>query len=234
MIFNKKAFIDPLKIEKAELTFYIKCINEGDIILDVGANLGTITLLFSQFAGENGVVHAFEPTPSTFEKLSQNVFNMNRKNIILNNLAVSDSVGEIIFNTYEDAYASWNTIANRPLEKYGINIQKPVPIKIPTTTIDEYCEINAIKKLDFVKIDVEGAELSVLKGAKGMFSSKKIKYCSFEFGQTIFDMGNTVNEFIELIDSFKYKVYNVSKQQKIFPVNYKNMAEFSVLYLIPK
>ena len=235
MLFKKKInFKDPLLVEKQEQIFYIQNIKRGDIIFDVGANIGELTLLFSRFA-ENGQVHSFEPTPTTFEKLSSIIKCTNNTNIKLNNLAVSNKSGFIHFNIYEEEFAAWNTMANRPLGAYGINVIPPKSVIIPTVSIDDYCSENGIEKIDLLKIDVEGAELNVLKGAEGMFSEKKIKVCVFEFGQTIFDMGNTVEEFKQFFKKYNYKIGNVSKNQHVFPIDPKtNWGCFSVLYAKPR
>ncbi len=78
---------------------------------------------------------------------------------------------------------------------------------------------------------MEGAELSVLTGARKMFSERKIKNCVFEFGQTIFDMGNTIQEFKNFFSSHGYKIKNVSEDQYIFPINERSgEAHFAVFY----
>lgn len=226
--------MDPLIVEKNERVFYIKNINEGNVVFDVGANIGELTLLFSKFVGNRGQVHSFEPTPETFDKLSSLVRITNKKNVTLNNLAVSEDKGFGNFNIYEKQYASWNTFAKRPLENYGINIAPPISIVVPVISIDEYCLENFIDRIDLLKIDVEGAELDVLKGAERMFKEKKIKICVFEFGQTIFDMGNTVDDFKNFFNKHDYRIDNISKCQNLFPVDHKSkLACFSVLFAEP-
>src|SRR5687767_9090005 len=116
MFFRKKRIhIDPIEVEKNEYIFYINNIKEGAIVFDVGANIGELTLLFSKFCGSTGHVHAFEPTLTTFETLSQTLQQLGKQNVTLNNLAVSKESGSILFHTYKKEFASWNTIAKRPL-----------------------------------------------------------------------------------------------------------------------
>ncbi|MDP4286114.1 MAG: FkbM family methyltransferase [Bacteroidota bacterium] len=234
MFKKKKDCIDPLIVEKNERIFYIKNINEGNIVFDVGANIGELTLLFSSAVGKRGQVHSFEPTPETFNKLSTIIKIANKKNVRLNNKAVAQHKGNADFNVYEEEYSSWNTFAKRPLENYGIKIAPPLSIVVPVISIDDYCRENFIESIDLLKIDVEGAELNVLKGAERMFQEKKISQCVFEFGQTIFDMGNTITEFEDFFKLKGYKVYNVSKIQNIFPIDNKtNSACFAVLFAKP-
>src|SRR5260221_11513258 len=156
MHFGRKVnYIDPLQVEMHEHAFYLQHVHPGDIIFDVGANVGELTLLFSHFAGSKGQIHAFEPTPSTFQRLAATVRNFNRNNVKINNVAVNDKSGFVTFNVYEEAYASWNTMATRPLENYGVNIDAPNAIQVAAVTIDEYCYNENIKEISFLKIDVE-------------------------------------------------------------------------------
>lgn len=230
-MFKKKVnYLDPLLVEKNERIFYIQNINKGDVVFDVGANIGELTLLFSKFAGPKGHVHAFEPTPKTFEKLKSLLAICGRQNVYLNNMAVTETSGTAMFNTYDEKHASWNTFANRPLKNYGIDIAPAVSIQVPTISIDKYCIKNSIDRIDLLKIDVEGAELSVLKGAQKMFEEKKIKLCVFEFGQTIFEMGNKVNDLQLFFKKNNFSVSNISKTQNTFPVDTKTkMGCFSIL-----
>jgi len=236
MLFKKKVnALDGLIVEKQEQIFYINSISKGDIVFDVGANVGELTLLFSRFADINGQVHSFEPTPSTFGKLSAIVKNANKTNVILNNLAVSNKPGFVNFNMYEEQQAAWNTMAVRPLENYGITVPKPTVVQIPATSIDSYCEEHSIPIIDLLKMDVEGAELDVLYGAEKMFAEKKIKICAFEFGQTVFDMGNTVKQYIDFFKKHDYDVSNVVREQNVYPIDEKTgWACFSVLIARPK
>ncbi len=235
MLFKKKINgLDGLIVEKQEQIFYINNISRGDIVFDVGANVGELTLLFSRFADISGQVHSFEPTPATFEKLSAIVKNANKTNVTLNNLAVSDKPGFVNFYMYEEHQAAWNTMANRPLEDYGITVPAPTTVQIPATSIDAYCVEHAISKIDLLKMDVEGAELNVLYGAEKMFTEKKIKLCVFEFGQTVFDMGNTVKQYKDFFKKYDYQVSNVVKEQNVFPIDPKTgWGCFSVLVATP-
>lgn len=235
MFKRKINYMDPLLVEKNERIFYIQNIQRGDIIFDVGANIGELTLLFSRFTGPKGQVHSFEPTPKTFEKLLNLIKFANKKNVIVNNIAVSRSQGNATLNVYDDEFASWNTFVDRPLKDYGIHINAPSLVEVKTINIDQYCLQNSIERIDLLKIDVEGAELSVLQGAERMFREKKVKCCVFEFGQTIFEMGITISDLKLFFNKNNYSVSNVSRIQNIYPVDPKSkMACFSVLKAKPQ
>src|SRR5436305_491010 len=154
------------QVERAEWIHYINLLYEGMIVFDVGANIGEFTLLFSHFVGQRGQVHAFEPTPDTFARLQTITQSTNRSNLKLNQVALADKTGTVAMRLYEPEFATWNTLADRPIENYGLNVQPPTIEKVAAMTIDGYCAENQIDHIDLLKIDVEGAEYQVLLGAR--------------------------------------------------------------------
>jgi FkbM family methyltransferase len=133
------------------------CMRPGDSALDVGANVGAYAILFGLWAGERGRVVAFEPSPDAFSGL--------RRHIALNGLdgrvecvraAVADSVGEATF--VSDGSQGTNHLGTAA----GAGGQV---IRVPTTTIDDVCRERQLRPR-VIKIDVEGAEIAVLRGAR--------------------------------------------------------------------
>jgi tRNA A58 N-methylase Trm61 len=80
----------PIEVEKNEQILYIRYLQEGMTVFDVGANIGELSLLFSRFVGSSGQVHAFEASQSTFDKLSTVCKIANYPQITLNHLDVAD------------------------------------------------------------------------------------------------------------------------------------------------
>ncbi len=222
------------EVESAEWRFYISYLTEGMIVFDVGAFLGETTLLFSHFVRSNGCVHSFEPNKLAFDRMNSVCRSFNRPNIIINHVAITDKEEEVELKVYDEEHLSWSTIANRPLHKYGINVEAPIYEKIHSTTIDHYCEKHKISQIDLLKIDVEGAEYQVLKGAKKMFEAAKVKCCSFEFGQTTIDMGNDPEEILDFFRRSGYTLRNMIKDDPIFPRDQDNNASFSMHVAFPR
>ncbi len=207
----------PIEVEKNEQIFYIRYLQEGMIAFDVGANIGELSLLFSRFVGSSGQVHAFEASRSTFDKLSTVCKIANYPQIVLNHLAVADQEKILKLNVYSEEYSGWNSLADRPLENYGISI-KPIDTEdVQSITLDHYCETNQIEFIDLLKIDVEGAEYQVMLGAKSLFKNKRVKCCIFEFGGTTFDMGNTPQEIESFLSSCDYSISNIVRGDPLFP-----------------
>ena len=234
-IFKRESIVcSPLEIEKEEYKFYVNYLQPGMTVLDVGANIGLVTLVFSKFVGKNGKVYAFEATPSTYEKLNAILEAGSVRNVKTFNKVISEQKGKAFFHIYPQEYASWNTLADRPLEDYGISVKPELIEEIETISLDDFCKYHQVEHIDLLKIDVEGAELSVLKGIENMLSHKKVGACLFEFGQTIYDMGIKPKELEDYLHSVGYKLRNLIKGHPTFPHDKKGLAQFAMLLAQPR
>lgn len=205
-----------IEVERAERIFYLSYLQKEMTVFDVGANVGEMTLLFSPFVAD-GTVHAFEASKSTFIRLELVCRETERRNVVLNNLALSDKNGTIDLHIYDEALSTFNSQANRPMKNYGLDIE-PVGIEqVLAVTVDNYCESKNIELIDLLKIDVEGAEFQVMLGASRMLRDKRIGCMTFEFGQTTFDMGNSPEEIETFLTKMDYKIRNVVEGDPIFP-----------------
>lgn len=205
-----------------EWNFYISVIRSGWTIIDAGANIGELTLLFSKFTGENGQVHAFEPSPNTFERLKTACEAGARfDNIKLNQVATSDTISTMMFHTYGEKYAAWNSFADIRLTRSEFeDLPEPEIIEVPTITLDAYCEEKAIEHIDLLKIDVEGAEWKTLNGARHLFEEGRIKHCVFEVGsQTTTIFGIRPDQFVDFFRSYHYDLRNITPSRRIFDYN---------------
>lgn len=231
-LINKSSY---LKVQEQEEIFYCNYLKPGMTVFDVGAHVGKFTLLFMRCVGQEGQVHAFEASQSTFTKLTKAFQSESNPNFILNHKAVADKEGCLKIHVYDEKHSSWNSIANRPLSKYGINVQPSHIEEVESVTIDGYCQRHNISKIDLLKIDVEGAEYQVLLGARHMLESQRIGCCVFEFGATTFDMGNDPNKIEAYVEHMGYEIRNVVKGEPIFPGR-ENAAKarFSIHIVIPK
>lgn len=136
-----------------------KHLKEGDIVLEAGANSGTETLLISRLIGDSGKVLAFEPVPHVLEKLKNNLRLNAIRNVEVMPIALGAKEQEIDFFVHP---------LNHPNQGMGSKSINSALEKIVVTqkTIDSLFEENRITKFDFLKMDVQGAELDILKGAR--------------------------------------------------------------------
>jgi len=137
-----------------EKVLYLLSIGKGDVVFDIGANLGYYTFLFSKLAGPKGCVHAFEPVPRTYEKLLTNT--QTCKNLRLNNVAAGEKriKSEICYDSHDLEKAS---LLAPPHETDSSTTVEIIPL-------DTYIDEADLHRLDFVKCDVEGYELHALRG----------------------------------------------------------------------
>jgi FkbM family methyltransferase len=146
-----------------EKHLYLSIVKKGDVVIDIGANVGYFTMLFSDLTGNRGEVHAFEPVPSTFNLLSENIHRFpGYKNVYLNPLALGDKIQRtsMLLPRGDHGQASLVRHSDGSWKDAGNEI---VSTEIEMMQLDRYAE--RLGKIDFVKCDVEGAELLVLRGA---------------------------------------------------------------------
>ena len=135
-------------------------IKEGDIVIDVGANIGYYTLIFAQLVGASGKVFAFEPEPKNFEILKKNIEVNNYQNIIAEQKIVSDESGMVKLFIAEKGIVGHRLQQKTDSQKF---------IEVESILLDNYLKnLNLSEKINFIKIDVEGAEVKVLEGSKIM------------------------------------------------------------------
>ena len=143
--------------------YLIKHLKRNDILIDVGAHLGFFTLLGSNLIKDSGMVYAFEPTPHIFDLLIKNT--VDKPNIRVNNIALSDIIGEIEF--FMDKK---NSLGNSIIKVYSSNFDKKL---VRTVTLDSYCRKYDIHPT-FIKIDVEGGEERVIRGARQILKAQNL------------------------------------------------------------
>lgn len=176
----RKFGYDIIKFKKDQMGFYpfydmakfVK--SDQPILFDIGANVGQTVKDFKEVF-KNSTIHAFEPSPETFDILKNNTSNF--KNLHLWNLGVGAFNGELLLNEYVHSNTNSFLDTNKNDEK---NLRKKTLVN--TTTVDKFCSNHKIPKIDVLKIDTEGFELEVFKGAKVSLKNCKIGLLFFEVG----------------------------------------------------
>jgi FkbM family methyltransferase len=144
-----------------------KLIQPGWTAIDVGANIGYFTLLMANLVGPHGKVIAFEPLAENFKILKENIQLNGHANVVAENLALMSRTERIELRSATPGAITW--VASVKIDQNAaVESQSAEAV-----TLDEYVETNGIAKVDFLKIDVEGAEASVLEGATNVLNKHK-------------------------------------------------------------
>jgi FkbM family methyltransferase len=173
-------------------------------LFDVGANVGEFTLEIIQAFGKGKFnLYAFEPSSRAWAQLRQRVPDM--PNINVQQLALSHEEGtaELYFPEEGSTLAS---LYQRDLGHTKWNFGKKESVKI--STVDKFCEKNKIEYIHLLKMDVEGHELDLLKGAQGMLGKNAIEVIQFEFGGANIDSRTYFKDFYQLLAP-KYRIYRI-------------------------
>jgi FkbM family methyltransferase len=197
----------------SQVSIFLRSIKPGDIVFDVGANIGEFTILLSHAVGSTGKVYAFEPVPRTFEILSRNVNRSRIANrVILNRCAVSDHLGHATIHMP----ASDHTEASLTDHSFASWSSKSVTsFECALETLDNYTATHSIQRVDFVKIDVEGAEMLVLNGMQNILRESPPLLMLEAFSPWMKDFGFTINDMFTLLSKNGYAIYSISKDELI-------------------
>jgi FkbM family methyltransferase len=167
----------------------------GDVIFDVGAGVGTSSLLFSQAVGPSGKVYSFEPDPDCFRRLVKLKNVLGLKNITPHQLGVVDEAGKMTL--YRDSMAgATNSIFRNDL---------PEHCEINVTSIDDFVEANSIKRINLLKMNIEGAESLAIAGmarSKGLISNLVIGCHDFIPGSKFATKKDSMN----LLQAYGYQI----------------------------
>ena len=183
-----------------EKQLYLRTIRKGDVIFDIGANIGYYSLLFSKLCGKQGFVHCFEPVPETFQLLLDSL--VNSSNTKANNFAAGDSEKSMEIS-YDPEDSEKATLLRESDSTNSVRMVKILPLDI-------YAREIQLKRLDFLKCDVEGFELKALKGMKDTLAN--------HLPQISLEITLAREQRFELIDFLKNLGYDsFRKIEKGFP-----------------
>ena len=195
--------------EKATTKLFKQVVKEGNMLVDLGANIGYFTLLAAKIVGPEGKVFAFEPEPQNYNYLKKNIALNNYDNVKVIQRAVSDKNGktELYICDYDTGHHTINKYDGIDAYSRGRST-KNHSIEIETITLDSFLE-EENTHIDVVKMDIEGAEMLALLGMdKILRKNKNIKMFIEFFPLLIEKMGNSPREFIrKLLEDYKFSIF---------------------------
>lgn len=213
--------------EPEECSYFQKELRATDICLDVGANVGFYTLLFSRLASK-GEVHAFEPVESSWHILSTNVLVNNLTNVTVNRAAVGNCDAEVEFTLAADpTYSSFVDTERRTAA---------ARIKVPVASVDSYIAKRCLPRIDCMKIDVEGAEYKVLTGAAGLLSDaqRRPRLVMLELHDPMLQrQGSSIDQVVQQMAAYGYAPF-VWLNQRRLPFRREHYMKYFNVFFAPQ
>jgi FkbM family methyltransferase len=143
-----------------QLTPFVKeHLHRGSVFVDIGAHSGYFSLLAGKEVGPTGVVLAIEPSPKAAQELRLNIEASNLENVIVEEVACSDLGEPTFLYLHNDSNSSMSSLSSR-------NVSDGEKVRVECVGLDALAEKHALHRVDLIKIDVEGAELGVLRSGR--------------------------------------------------------------------
>jgi FkbM family methyltransferase len=172
-------------LEAAELRFVRAAVRPGMVAVDVGANVGLYTLILSRLVGTAGRVHALEPAPANLRALGRAIEHAGATNVVVHAAAAGDRAGEVALHLAP---------GNQGDHRIFPNVEARATIPVPSVVLDDLLATEP--RVDFVKIDVQGAELPVLRGLRRTLAGNPDVRVLCEITPWLFaELGQSAEEF---------------------------------------
>jgi FkbM family methyltransferase len=178
-----------------------RLLQSGNVFLDIGACYGYHALTAARRVGPRGVVYAIEPQPDVFETLRGNARHNEITNIELENFALSDQIETLQLQRFSDLDMGHTSSGH---------LQHPVSqvFSCPAVTLDEYIKQKLIQRVTLAKLDVEGAELKILRGARALLGGLNPPMWIVEVNtETANACGYHPRDLFSLLAEFGYQAY---------------------------
>lgn len=199
--------------ETGEIQVLKDLVEPGMTVLDIGANIGLYTLLFAKWTGTRGQVHAFEAESRNYHKLLTNIALNPFRNIRANHWAAYSESTTLNLNVFPESVNAWHSLG-KPAMRDPWNPgrwMEPERLEIVTAVrLDDYCQNTGLERVGLLKIDVEGAELDVLKGCSHLLESGRIDHIMFELSKAQLEgMGYSPGQLFDFLGGYGYRSHYV-------------------------
>jgi FkbM family methyltransferase len=202
-------------VDWEEFNFIESYLKPEDTVFDVGTNMGFYTVWMSRYLILPGKIHCFEPDDLSLKRLLKNI-EINKLESIakVNHNAVTDKEGEFFFTTGMDG------------ENHLSQVNQEDLIKVYGISLDSYAQQNNILEIAYIKIDVEGFELSVLKGATELLMQKQILVIQLEINQQLRHSNADASQLTDFLAAYGYSLYSYDVLKKsLIPIQYNVQRE---------
>lgn len=191
----------PETYEAENFEFLKESCKPGALIIDIGAHIGLFSVIAAQVTGKTGKVYAFEPAPGTIALLQKTVV-INHEEQVIETIqkAVGKENGKITFFVSDNQADNSNSLVNYKEDRalHGIDVA--------VTSIDNFVEEKKLTRLDFIKIDVEGAEYDTLQGAANTLKNLRPRCIVAIHPQPVAAKGDTLEDIYDFIVGCNYSI----------------------------
>ncbi len=197
-----------IQVEPREKLYNL--IKNGYTVLDIGANIGETLLNFAKVnqAGKN---IGFEPVPYIYDRLKMNIALNNFSNIETNNIALSDKNEMLSFSPPKDQN-SGGVRMRKEADKSKYNANQ----EVEAFTLDNFLAKRPdLSKIDFIKMDIEGFEFNVLKGATATLSQQRAILFIEVDDQMLKQQNASASELVKFISEYNYQIENADNGQRL-------------------
>ena len=192
---------------KGEIGYMLDNLREGQTALDLGANIGYFTVLFSRQVGPPGHVLAFEPGPLSFALLQTNIRINGLTQAQAFNTAVGDRSGTI------DLFICRTGESDNRVEGMVTDPQDRDRIEVPLISVDDFLAARPAQRIDYVKIDIQGAEWDALKGMRRTIADNPEIQIVLEYAPVFIELvGGTPREFFDFIRSLGLRIFDLPEE----------------------
>ncbi len=198
--------------EEEDCRWWMQMVRDSTVIFDVGANVGLYSLLAASSNGK-ATVHAFEPTPILASAVAENARLNGLKNIVINQMAVSETNGEVFLNFCAGRDGSitnegMNFVTSEKLQAEGEAVE--------SVALDSYCQKHGINSIDLMKMDIEGGESSALLGAQELLKRGAIKCILLELVESHDNReGSSTKNVRRILMENEYEIYTLRAGEKV-------------------
>lgn len=215
------------------IPFLKRHLKAGMTVLDIGANIGEISMVAAKCVGNTGRVYAFEPIDAIADQLQDNISRNDLRQVSIVRMGLSDAVKDDV-----PIYAACNQ-ANVHDEHsglgslYGAASGKPPLQHIAITTLDEWLQMNPVERIDLIKIDIEGAELPCLKGAERALRKFRPMLIVEVQEPTANIAGYRAHDILEFLSRHDYAPYRLRRDGSSVPFGAATVVGVQNLFFKP-
>lgn len=197
--------------DRRTLALVRRHLEEGMVVLDVGANLGVYTSAFAAGVGDAGRVFAFEPDPLSRSLLRQRCRRLSNVEVV--GCAAGECAGAAVLHCHRA-----NRADNRLHDSLGSAAAEQIAVEV--VSLDDFCGARGLRRVDAVKIDVQGWEVAVLRGLRETMRRAPPRWMLIELEPRLLAAaGAHAGELWDLLDAYGYDAYSLDGDAPVLPVD---------------